>query len=154
MEELKEEVNLHQQDGCEIMICMDANEQWDGKGSTIEDFSTSLGLEDVARYRHHGHAPPTYTRKNTNRRIDFIMCTEDVLKNVTAYGMAPISTGRALGDHRAQYVDININQILNINSQDQSTPSCRRLKSPDPKSVGKYVKKLREISHTIKYTTE
>ena len=58
--------------------------------------------------------------------------------------MAPISTGRALGDHRAQYVDININQILNINSQDQSTPSCRRLKSPDPKSVGKYIKKLRE----------
>ena len=144
LQDLKDEIIEHQNDGSEIMICIDANEQWEDKGSKIEDFSLSLGLEDIARFRHQGNYPPTYTRKNTERRIDFMLCSEEVLNNVTAYGMAPISTGRSLGDHRAQYVDINIKQLLNINSQDCSTPSCRRLKSPDPKCVRKYIKKLRE----------
>jgi len=142
LEHLKESIKAHQKDGCEILLCMDANEQWEEKRSKIEDFALSLGLEDIARTRHQGQSPPTYTRINTNRKIDFLLGTEKVINNVMAYGMAPLSTARLIGDHRAQYVDLNIKTLLNMNTYDCTTPSSRRLKSPDPKCVKKYVKKL------------
>ena len=72
LQDLKDEIIEHQNDGSEIMICIDANEQWEDKGSKIEDFSLSLGLEDIARFRHQGNYPPTYIRKIWN--VELISC--------------------------------------------------------------------------------
>ena len=61
LDHLKESVQAHQKDGGEILICMDANEQWEDKGLKIEEFVLSLGLDDIARTRHEGNSSPTYT---------------------------------------------------------------------------------------------
>jgi len=148
--DLKESIELHQKKGSEILICIDANEQWE-EGSAIQDFSLSLGLTDIAREKFDENYPPTFTRQNTQRRIDFMLGSEEVIKNVVAYGMAPLSMGRSIGDHRAQYVDINVLELLQMNTHDLSTPSSRRLKSPDPKCVTKYTKCLQDhlIDHRV-----
>ena len=41
-------------------------------------------------------------------KIDFLLGTEEVINNVIAVGMVPLSTARSIGDHRAQYVDMNV----------------------------------------------
>ena len=125
---LKESIQQHQEDGCEILVCIDANDQWEDRGSGIEDFALTLGLTDVARERYDGHCPLTYTRKNTNRRIDFLLESEEVINNVVALGMEPFYMGRLIGDHRAKYLDLNVHQLLNMNQHDNSVPSSRRLK--------------------------
>ena len=56
--------------------------------------------------------------------------------------MAPLSTGRSIGDHRAQYPDLNVQQLLNMNQHDNSVPSSRQLKSPDLKCVNKYIESI------------
>ena len=133
------------------MICIYANEQWDEKGSGIENFASSLGLAYIARERHQGNLPPTFTWKNTERIIDFMLGSEEVINNVTAYGMAPLSMGKLIGDHKVQFVDLNVKQLLNMNPHDYSTPSSRRLKSPDPKCVGKYLEQLKThfVTHKV-----
>ena len=101
LQDLKETIKKHQNDGCAIIICIDVNEQWDGNGSGIEDFALLLGLGDIGREIHQVNSPPTFTRNNTERRIDFMLRSEEVINNATAYGMAPLSIGKLIGDHRA-----------------------------------------------------
>ena len=65
--------------------------------------------------------------------------------------MAPEDFGLILGDHRAQYVDINVQNLLNLNQHDVCSPTGRRLKSSDRKCVKKYINKLEKNykSHNI-----
>ena len=142
LKDLKESIKKHQDDGCEILVCIDANEQWEDQGSGIEDFALTMGLADIAREKYNGNYPPTFTRANTNRRIDFLLGSEEVLNNVVAHGMAPLSMGRSIGDHRAQYVDLNVKNLLHLNPHDNTVASSRRLKSPDPKCVNKYIESI------------
>ena len=48
--------------------------------------------------------------------------------------MAPISYNKILGDHWAQYIDINTTELLQLEyTHDISSPSSRKLRSTDPK---------------------
>ena len=112
------------------------------KNSKIKEFANKHGLFDIAGDRHTVQIPATFERVNTSRRIDFFLCTEEVFINVLAYGMAPGRYDKILGDHRAQYVDINTNELLQLNSHDISSPSSRKLRSTDPKCTKTYIEKL------------
>lgn len=135
--------------GHEILLNLDANEEWDTEMSGIRDMARRLDLYDIARERHPEGVPPTYVRENSESRIDFMLGSKQVLQNITAYGMAPAEYGQHLGDHRAQFVDLNINAILSLNVHDIGAPSSRRLKSGDPKSVEKYCEKLKDRKSVV-----
>ena len=77
--------------------------------------------------------------------------SRQVLQKVRAYGMAPESYGDRLGDHRAQYLDIDVRQLLHLNIHDIGSPTSRRLKSQDPKCTEKYCEKVFEnfTNHNI-----
>ena len=124
-------------EGHEVLVTLDANEQWEDKDSSIRSMALRLGLFDIPKERHPEGVPPSYVRVNSGRRIDLILGTEKVLQATCAYGM--IMEGLdILGDHRPQYLDLNIKAILELNSYDVGSTSSRRLRSTDPKCVKKY----------------
>ena len=137
-------------EGHEILLALDANEQWEDPDSEIREMALGLGLFDIAKERHSDGVPPTYVRKNSTRRIDFLLGSENVLKATMAYGMF-MSEEVIMGDHRAQYIDININELLQLNIHDIGSPSSRRLRSTDIKSVKIYTDILKNhfMNHKI-----
>ena len=137
IDDLEKFVRNKVSDGHEILLTLDANEQWEDKNSAIKDLALKLGLYDIPKERNPGGVAPSYVRSNCGRRIDFLLGTENVLKATCKYGMF-IEGIDILGDHRPQYLDINIEELLHLNSYDIGSPSSRRLRSTDPMCVGKY----------------
>ena len=137
--------------GHEIILNVDANELWNVNGSRIRDLATKTGLYDIAKERHGDPVPATYVRKNCRRRIDYMLCSEGVLKNVRAMGIANEQYDQTIGDHRPQYVDIDVQSLLQLNVHDIGTPTARKLRSTDPKCVEKYLLKASEnfVNHNI-----
>ena len=129
-------------EGHEILIAVDANEQWEDKNSAIKDLALRLGLHDIAKERNPEGVPPSYVRANSGRRIDLLLGTERVLNATCKYGMI-IEGLDIIGDHRPQYVDININELLQLNAHDIGSPSSRRLRSTDPKCTEKYCQEVK-----------
>ena len=130
--------------GHEILLNVDANETWDCRGSRIKELALRTGLIDIANTRHEGLVPATYIRCNSQRRIDYMLGSEGVMNNVIAMGIATKEYDPVLGDHRPQYVDINIKNLLELNGHENECPPPRRLKSSNPKSVDTYVVKTEE----------
>ena len=128
-------------EGHDILVNMDANEQWEDVNSTIRVMALKLGLFDIAKERNPDGVPPTYVRSNSERRIDLLLGTEKVLQATMAYGMI-LNENMILGDHRPQYVDINIKALLQLNAIDIGSPASRRLRSTDIKSVKVYCEKV------------
>ena len=137
--------------GHEILLNIDANEIWDCRGSRIRELALITGLIDIANHRHEGQVPATYSRINSARRIDYMLGSEGVVKNVMAMGIASADYDPVLGDHRPQYVDLNIKSILHLDVHDNDTPSSGRLKSSNPKSIETYINKAKEhfTAHNI-----
>ena len=137
--------------GHEILLCIDANEIWDRPGSRIQHMATILGLFDAAKQRHGEPVPATYRRVNCARRIDYMLCTQGVMDNMTAIGIMDECYDPVLGDHKPQFLDINIKGMLNLNIYDVCSPTSRRLKSSHPKNVKVYLKKLEEnfVNHNV-----
>ena len=50
-------------EGHEILLALDANEQWEDPDSEIREMALGLGLFDIAKERHSDGVPPTYVRK-------------------------------------------------------------------------------------------
>ena len=105
--DLAKEVKKRLDEGCEILICIDANEQMNDKKSRIQEFEVDLGLIDIAAERD-DNTSPTYTTRKTARRIYMFLGTTGVASNVTAYGIAPDGYGNLLEEHRPQFIDIKI----------------------------------------------
>ena len=143
-------------DDHEILLNIDANELWDVKGSRIQEMTVALGLIDIAKERHGGPVPATYVRKNSARRIDYMLCIEGVQKSVMAMGIATEDVDPVMGDHRPQYLDINVNGLLKLNIHDVCSPTARKLKSSNPKNVEIYLKKVEEnfMEHNIFHRVE
>lgn len=101
----------------EMLVTLDANEQWEDMDSDIKEMATKLHLFDIAKERHPEGVPATYSRVNTARRIVLLLGSEKVMETVVAYGMAP--TGyKVLGDHQAQFLDIDVVTLLHLNKHD------------------------------------
>ena len=137
--------------GHEVLLNVDANETWDHRGSRIYDLAMQTGLYDIARERHGGPVTPTYVRKNCSRRIDYMLGSEGVLRNTRAIGIANETYDPVMGDHRPQYIDIDVNSLLQLHRHDIESPSARKLKSSNPRCVAAYMEKLGEnfVNHNI-----
>ena len=126
------------EEGQQILIAMDANEVWLGN-SSIKEFAERNGLNNLASATR--HKLPS-SKPSTNRTIDFLLGTDEVLNNTKAYGMIPYNL--SLGDHRGQYIDLDIKGLLGLNKIDRNNQANRRLKTNDIKSTKKYLKQLKK----------
>ena len=130
-------------DNYEVLLCLDANEEMITKKSKIKEMTMKLGLYDIAKEKCDTPAH-TYTRKNSSRRIDFILGTAAVLESITLFQHAPDSMGKILGDHRALCIDLDIKKIMNLNTTWTQAPTSRTLKSNDSRAVKIYIQKVRK----------
>ena len=69
-----------------------------------------------------------------------------------AMGIATEDVDPVMGDHRPQYLDINVNGLLKLNIHNVCSPMARKLKSSNPKNVEIYLKKWKKTSwNTISF---
>jgi len=123
-------------DANEILLCVDANEEWN-EDSAIKAMSDSLGLIDIVS-QEISPPPPTYERKGVSRRIDFILGTKSVAESIKSIMTSPTEIGQSIGDHNAIIIDINIQLLFHLQDHDSMSPTSRKLKSEDVKGVTKY----------------
>ena len=125
----------------EILVCLDANEKWESKNSTIKEFGETLGLIDMAG-QNLSPPPPTFERKGVANRIDFILATQRVSDCLHEFEMEPEILAGSCGDHRGMIIKLKIGMLFNLKDQDMMGPTSRKLKSNDVKGVEKYKNKL------------
>ena len=105
--DLKKFVQEKLNESCEILLCLNANEEMISKNSTIKEMSMRLGLYDIAKEKCANPAH-IYTRKKSSRRIDFILGTAALLDSVSLFQHAPDAMGKTLGGHRVMCIDLDL----------------------------------------------
>ena len=67
-------------EGHEILVTLDANEQWEDHDSDIKEIALNIGLFDIAKERHSEGVPPIYVRKTQHEegQLPYIMVTGQV----------------------------------------------------------------------------
>ena len=121
--------------GFSILLMGDLNEGVDDKEGTNAMFS-EMGLLNVVELKFK-HLPKTH--KEGSRAIDHIWGTADVITSVTSCGFAPFNL-ISYSDHRAVFVDINLQQLLEDEEIRVIKPTLRTLKSTNPRRVMDYNK--------------
>ena len=125
--------------GEEVLISLDANEQW-GPKTKIRTFASKMGLKNIAAETHE-NLPPS--RPQSKRTIDFILGTRGVLDSVLCLSMVPYDLEN-LGDHRGIIMDLDLEMLLGRNTQHKQQFSQRKLRTSDVKVCELYMDKLEE----------
>ena len=121
----------------EIILCGDFNEGIDSTEGTHERLE-QLGLTNILTERI-GDLPRTFIRGKVC--IDHIYTTQRVAEALTSVGIAPFNFFLP-SDHRAIYIDINIRDILDIDTNHFPPFLFRRLKSTSQSAVQAYIKSI------------
>jgi len=124
-------------DNMEIVLCMDANEQWT-EGADIVKFARSMQLKNVNRELGLQATHPNISNIQRSTTIDYCLCSEKVLSYVSYATSTPYDL-EVLGDHRGFIIDINMDELLREETTVDEIRS-RKLVLSDPKSVEKYIK--------------
>jgi hypothetical protein len=131
--DLKTKIKEWQEEGSEIIIGIDANESILGKNSQIAALIEDTNLEFLVDTT---KAPATYIRGT--RVIDFIIGTPSIKRATVANGYLPFYAGAWDSDHRALFVDIDVNSILGTVTK-SDIPNKRILQSSNIKIAQKFL---------------
>ena len=123
--------------GNEIILCGDFNEGIDSNDGTHTRLQ-HLGLTNVLSERI-GDLPRTFIRGKVC--IDHFYTTARVAEAITSVGIAPFHFFLP-SDHRAIYIDLNILDILDIDTNHFPPFLFRRLKSTSQSAVQSYIKAI------------
>jgi hypothetical protein len=138
--DLKKEVSKWKNEGCHIIIGIDANE--DVRTGATAEFFKEAGMREIILHTHKKNSPPATCDKNNNRQpIDGIFTTFEI--NITAGGYFPFNSGCA-SDHRPIWIDVPYNSIFGHATSPIVNPPPRRLNNKNPRLVEKYNKQLKK----------
>ena len=115
---------------------MDANE------SSHNDFTTWISSHDLNHpftLRHGFDEPATHSRGS--KKIDYILVTDGVLDHVTANGILPFDK-IVTSDHRALYLDVNLEALLLTTPQFLQAGTPRGIQSHNPQTLQYLAKHL------------
>jgi endonuclease/exonuclease/phosphatase family metal-dependent hydrolase len=142
-----------------ILIAGDIN-SWLGDANDDKNFSNLVlrhNLQDVLINKH-GPASEIPTRKD-GRRIDYIFASESVTQQVISCGA--LTYNRIVdSDHRALFIDLRIDELLEGSPPLLSSPALRGIDSKNPKlcviyieALTKYLGDHKVFSRTVKLET-
>ena len=123
--------------GNEIILCGDFNEAIGSKDAT-HDRLEQIGLTNILTERI-GDLPRTFIRGKAC--IDHFYTTSRVAEAITSVGIAPFNFFLP-SDHRAIYIDLNLKDILDIDTNHFPPFLFRRLKSTSQSAVQSYIKSI------------
>jgi len=116
-----------------IIILMDANEAYTDKNSDLHKWMTQHSFNDVHMHLHqHDTTIPTYSRGH--KRIDYILATDNILPYMQKSGILPFHF-LLHTDHRALYVEIDLQKYLRSQPSTLSNQQLRSLTSKSPRGA-------------------
>jgi hypothetical protein len=114
--------------GDKLILVGDFNETMESANSGIRTVADEFGLVDILATRV-GHTTfNTYNRGT--KRIDFALCSPEVVAAVTKGGYEPFGY-RPKGDHRPFYIDFNTMALFGNPTYQLASPSSRHISSKD-----------------------
>jgi hypothetical protein len=126
-----------------VIVMLDANESLQHFNNDFTKWVRNSGLIDIHVHRHGTEdEPATYTRGKT--RIDYILISPDLVEFVSAAGILPFKTFTK-SDHRALFMDIDLDRYLGGRPSDAALATRRGLASNDPRAVRKYRAELEKF---------
>ena len=120
----------------EIMVWLDANEQW-SKDGLLTNFARKFDLVNINEEMGLPATHPNIVNPSRSTTIDFGLCSQRVLDKVTYVGAAPYDMD-TLGDHRGVVIDIDIQGLLGVDKVVEEMRT-RKLVMSDPKAVNQYL---------------
>jgi exonuclease III len=111
-----------QQQGHDIVLCLDANETTTKTNSSIRKLMTTCSLVDVHEALHPSKSPPSH--RSGSGKIDYILTSPRILQCVTRAGILPIDDAYG-SDHRLLFIDIDIVECFQGVKKDPINPRTR-----------------------------
>ncbi len=128
-------------DGLEVMICVDANEQWTPT-SGIKLFADNLDLVNINQELNLSDTHPNIVNHTRSTTIDYCLCSAGVLEHITYAASTPFDL-EVLGDHRGFVLDVDIAQLFGVSSVEEES-TRRKLTLSNPTAVEKYLQEVEE----------
>ena len=140
--------------GSEIILMLDANDSLQSASSKFTRWVREKELVDLHLLRHgNDEEPPTYARGS--KRIDYILATSKIAEYMSKAGILPLHDF-CTSDHRALFVDIELQEYLKGDPNPFAPQSSRAIQSNDPRAVRRYREQLQKhldnslIEHDLK----
>ncbi|CAJ1953165.1 unnamed protein product [Cylindrotheca closterium] len=137
IKDLSTAINKWRDDGCSIILGIDANDDLSSYSPKSFRFRMSeVGLVEAIQSKHPGSHQATYQRNLRGYPIDGIFATPDV--PILAGGYYPFDEHVA-SDHRGLWIDFDLNSLLGGHQPTKSTHVPRRLVMHNKRVVQRYV---------------
>ena len=133
LSKLKEQIIKWQQEGCQLIIAGDFNE--DVSKDNIKTYFEQLQMTELIMKQHGNNGPCTMIKGS--KPIDGIFGSKMI--TTIRSGYQSFDWGMA-SDHRLLWIDIQISTILGTNSAPLWKPAARRLKCNDPRTIQEFNK--------------
>ena len=122
--------------GNEILLMLDANEQWD-ENSEMKKFSDEMNLSNINKAFQLKPTHPNIIYPSRSTTIDFCLGSANIIEHITYAGSTPYDLD-ILGDHRGFILDLDIENLLGKIERGTQL-SHRKLVMSNPKAVDKYI---------------
>jgi hypothetical protein len=119
-----------------VIVMLDANESLQHFNNDFTKWVRESGLVDIRVYRYGAEGEPATHMRGKNR-IDYMLISNDLVEFVSAAGILPFKTFTK-SDHRALFMDIDLDSYLGGRPSDTALATRRGLSSNDPRAVRKY----------------
>ena len=118
-----------------IVLMIDLNENMSRtNGPLLQALLNDAGLIDPIQLRHH-HLPPPITQNRGSCQINGILVSPE-LRQIIRGGWTAFGDG--IGDHRAGFIDIKVNEIVGVRKLTVMPRNARRLTCEDPRTIKRY----------------
>ena len=139
IQDMEEWIQKHQKDHAEIILVLDANEQWTDN-ARIRQMAINLGLLNISTEGGYKFPAthPCITNRSRDTTIDYCLCTARIMESIEYATLTPYDL-YTLGDHRGLLLDINITNILSALDERKSSAISRKLATNNPAATKKYL---------------
>jgi hypothetical protein len=139
-DDLATEMKKWVENGYEIILMINANEEVGLIPGGISNVISTAGLFDLIDTRHNAtKCPNTYARGS--KRIDYIFGTERIQQYCVSSGILPFGYGYP-SDHRAIFIRCDLAQILSTEIHPMEYSATRLLTSATPKERENFIIEL------------
>jgi endonuclease/exonuclease/phosphatase family metal-dependent hydrolase len=118
--------------GYAIILMIDTNENVGDKPGGITTIIGKTGLQDLVRCRHPNQHEPKAPHSRGSTRIDYIFGTRKISDHCKKARILPFNILGYMSDHRAIFVEIDIEAVLSTNVRTIESITVRKLQQATP----------------------
>lgn len=136
LEDMKTWLRQYKQPRQEVLLCIDANEQWQEEAGIVT-FAREMDLKNINCAFGLKATHPNIAKVSKSTTIDYCLGSANLLQYIRYAASAPYDL-EVLGDHRGIVLDIDIQKLFNEDMIQEDITS-RKLVLSNPQAVEKYL---------------